>query len=357
MILTKRDLGFLNLYASCVDSKNVIGKNFRIESLNGKIRFSQVTDNSVLFTDIEFNSSDKFNYNYPTQAITQFLKTCKDDDRIEFIDNAIKMSNNAEYKFESIEYTTSFTNEMFDEIISNFNSKEKITVNDLSKINLIKNYIGHETGVDAVALINNHFIATDKRTATSCIKTNNNNIDNLFISNTCAQILTSNKFQEVNFLIEEDKYIFKIENTFIVMSKEEYIIPDLFTDEIKQYYNFGTKLKVNRTEILFALNRINIFAKENINSRIFFTLKENEVVIESKDKGYAIEKINAVVDAELSGHYNILSSSNLINAVNLINTENIIIKMMPSKESNVVSVFPEGNEDMFVILNVLDYVD
>jgi hypothetical protein len=357
VILTKKDLGILNLYASCADSRHPIGKNFRIESLNGKIRFSQVTDNSILFTDLDFNSDNKFNYNYPTQAITQFLKTCGDDDKIEFIDNAIKMSNNAEYKFESIDYTTSFTNEMFDEVVSNFNSKEKLTVKDLNKINYIKGYIGNDAGVDAVALINSHFIATDKRTATACIKTENKNADNFFMSNICTQILTANKFQEVNFLIEEDKYIFKIEDTFVVLSKEKYIIPDLFTEEIKSCYNFENKVKVNQSEILLALNRINIFAKENINNRIFFTLKENEIVIESKDKGYAIEKVNAVIDTELINHYHILSATNLINAISLINTNDIIIKIMPSKESNVISVFPAEHEDMFVILNVLDYID
>ncbi len=358
MFLTKKELGFLELYAVCTDQKSSIGKNFQLEKIDDTtVRFSQVTDNIILFTDVKTNSGDKFCFNYPTASIVQFLKTCSDDDKIEFIDNAIKLSNNAEYKFESTEYDISSTKEIFENVKNSFEDNSKVKIVELDKINSIKNYIGNEKGLDTVALMNNYFVASNRYDATACIKTSNSIIENFFLSKISSQLVNSFKIKEAEFVNEEDKYTFKIGNTFIIIPSQEYIIPNIFDAEFKQYYDFTTKLVVKKNDLLFALNRINIFARENINSRIFFTLKEKEIVIESKDRGYAVEKVEAIIDGDLVNHYIIVSSNYLINAVNLINTDNIIMKIQPSKEASVISIYPQGNEDMCVIQNLLEYID
>ncbi len=356
MIFKAKDLNFLELYSVCVDQKSIIGKNFQIERIDDNIiRFSQVTDNVVLFTDLDIKTENNFSYNYPTSSIVQFLKTCQEDEKIELLDNGLKL-NKAEYNFESIEYNSSSMKDTFNTIKTNFINNSKVKIVDLEKINNIKNYVGVEKGLDVVALINNYFVASNRYDATACIKTINKS-DNFFLSKMCSQLISSFKIKEANFLLEEDKSIFKIGDTFVIIPKQEYIIPDIFTEEFKSYYNFSTKTIVKKVDLLFALNRINIISRENINSRIFFTFKENKIIIESKDKGYAVEEVDAIVDKELVDHYVILSSNYLINATSLINTENLIIKVLPDKNSNVISVFPQGHEDMFVIQNILEYID
>jgi hypothetical protein len=356
MIFKKKDLEFLKLYALCVDPKRITGRNFQIKNIEDNIvRFSQVNDNAYLFTDIKLSDKvDDFCYNYPTTQIVQFLNTCREEDEIEFNNNSIKLSENAVYEFEEIDYSEDYS-ELFNEM-KNANFSNSIL--DLQKINNIKSYIGIERGLDAVGIINNHFVSSDRCNATSAIKTNNKINDMFFLSKLTVNLLIAYKSESINYLNDESKYAFKIENTYIIIPNQSYIIPDIFKDEFKEFYDFKNKVIVDKESLLFALSRINVLAKDNIYSRIFLTFSNDEIIIESKDRGNkATEKIKAEIDTELNDHYVILSNNHLLKSVELIESKNVMIKILPDKEANVISVWPENNEDIFVIQNLLPYAD
>lgn len=359
MIFKKKDLEFLKLYALCVDPVSITGRNFQIEKISDNtIRFSQVNDNSYFFTDFNLTENiDYFCYNYPTNSIVQFLNTCSDEDEIEFNDNSIKLGNNSDYQFEKIDFSLSGYEDLFDEAK---NADYNLKIKDLQKINNIKSYIGSDRGLDTVALMNNYFVASDKQNATSAIKTENDIKEMLFLSKLSINVLSQVKIDEIDIYLDDKKYVFNLLYTYIIIPQKEYILPNFFDANIKQFYNFDTKAKINKEKFLFALNRINVFAKDNVNSRIYMTFNKDNIVIESKDRGYAIEKIEASIDDELIDHYVILSNNQLLNSVKTIDSNNIIIKSIPSKDpkkATTISIWPENNEDVFVIQNLLRYTD
>jgi hypothetical protein len=353
MIFTKKDLEFLNLYSLCVDQKSEIGKSFQIKKEGDNIRFCQVTDSVVLFTNLkDIKQGENFCFNYPTNSIIQLVNTCGDNEQIEFIKNTVKIGKNSNYSFEEIDYDISSMENLFNQVYD----KTNIVIKDLEKTNVIKSYTSNEKGLDIIALINNYFVASNRSDVTGTIKTSNKYDNTFFLSKLTVNIINTFKLKEIAIMDIGDNYVFKIDNTTVIVQKQECIIPNIFEDKWKKYYLFDDKIIVNKNDLLLALNRINIISKENVNTRIFFTCKENEIIIESKDKGFAAEKVNAKIDKNLIDHYIIVSSNYLINSIGLIESDEVIIKMQPDKNANTISIWQQ-NEERFFIHTLLPYID
>jgi hypothetical protein len=347
MIFTKQELEFLTLFQLCADPKDVIGRNFQIKKIKkDTIRFFQTNNNAIIYKDVNAVDVEDFCCNYPTDKIVQLVKSCSENEKITFKKSSIKMGNRSEYKFEQINYDVSSDEKMVENESIDF--KNTIHLVDLEKINVIKSYIGNDSGFDAVSLTNNYFVATNKTDADGFIKTSNNYDKRLFLSKLMVGIISSFKIKELDLYTDDKKYVFIHNDTCIIIPLGDYKIPDYFIEKYKKFYKFDDKLKVNKSELLIALNRINIFSKDNIHTRIFLTFEDNKIKIESKDKNYAIEIIKADIDKNLIGHYFITSASHLINSIANINSDIVTFQIKPDKNEVAFSIWQENEERFFI---------
>jgi hypothetical protein len=355
MIFTKKDLQFLNLYASCIDSRNLQGKVFQIKKVdNTTLRFSQITDDVLLFTELDQNNiPDNYCFNFSTSQFVQLLNCCNEKDSIVIEENNIKFGKTSSYKFEQVTMDISSQDKVLEDIKTI--TKQIINIVDLDKINNIKYFIGTDNGLNFVPIMNNYFVATN-RYDYGFIKTENNFKDTIYLSKIMIDIFKSLSLKKVTLCGDPEKYFILNEKTFIVLPRTECIIPNFFEEKWKAYYEFQDKIVVKKDILEESLNRINIFAKENVNTRIFLTFNTDNIKIESKDKGYAEEIIPALIDKNLVGHYIIVSADCLLSTINLIAEEEIIIQAKPDKDSICISIWQKDKERFF-INNILPYVD
>lgn len=362
MVFTKKDLKFLELYNLCVssDATKISSSYFQIENFgNERARFlqSNSVDGITIFTDIKTTDSTKFCFYYPTRLIVQILNTCKNDnDSIEFKEGSIKLQSKSSYKFEDIQYElTSGEKEIIEEVIKS-QQKSNLDIKDLKKINVVKSYTGSEPTINTVVAMKDYFISSDRRNATAAVKTLNKDIENFEFSKQIISVFGKSDLSEISINVDENKYWFRINDTYIIVKKPEEkfktIIPNIFSDEFKGFYNFETTVVIDRELFLDSLNRVNIFARENLDSRIFVNFKSNSLVIESRDKGrLATEEIEAKVDSNLVGLEILLSNNYLIGSISNMETKNIILKISTDVTAPAISVWPDNGDDIFIIVN------
>jgi hypothetical protein len=359
MIFTKKDLKFLKLYASYTEA-NPTGQNFQIKKIdNNTIQFSQIGANVLLFTRISQplkNIPDKYCYNFPTDQVSQLLNICKDDDSVIIEENTIYFGKSSKYEFTQVPYNINSEEKVMEDILLNYALKRPSSLKELQKISAIKYFIGTRPGLGFVSFINNHFVSSNSFDY-GFVKTINNSSNVIAIPKLMLDIISSLKLKEVEILEDNEKLFFINEGTYVIIPKEKCLLENFFEDKWKQYYEFPEKINVKRENILEALNRINILAKDNEDTRISLSFTADTIKFESKGKnGNAEEIVPAIIDNKLKGHNIAIASITLLNAIDLLEEENLILQISPDKQAFCISVWQENKERFFVI-SLLPYED
>lgn len=355
MKFKKKDLEFLKIYSICSDTRSELHDKVQIkaDSKEGKITFSQFSMDANLVTQVDNVENEDFSIVYPINTLTQMLRLCKEDSVIEITKDDLKFSDNSQYKFESFNYDFDSNVRLFLDIIDKETPIKKYTLKDLGKLNINKNFIGITEDLQYVRFEDNHFITSDRENITCVCKSDNNINDTIFLPRIFLHLYGLLEEDEINLSLYEDTnketlYIFNIGKTYVSFNIGECSIPNIFDEEFKEIYDHKHKVEVDREKFLEAVKRIRIVTVKEIGNRVFVTFNKDSLLFESKDVGYASEKVQANVDNSLIGVTIVLSSVLLNSIANMLKDEKIIIKASREMDATVATIVDESNMITFI---------
>jgi len=364
MIFTKKDFNFLDLYVTISDVKTILSDKFqiKIDKKNNRIVFSQFSMNASAITIIKKDidpKEEEFQCIFSSGSFNQMIKLIGDDVPIEITKNQVTFGD-AKYEFKSIDAVFPDVDITINRIETN--QKTNVTkIVDLNKMSHLKFCIGADLiGLDTVYLTNGYFTASNKVDVAGAVKTNNSPDISLYFPRIMVDIMSGYKITEIDLINmdntddDEDKgysnfSYFVLGNSYIILSKKEYILPNLFDEGIKDSYNHTYKAVVMKNDIIKKLYRIAIVSQENLFSRIFLSFKINELIIESKDNGYGIEKISMTIDKEIQGRNLILSAKFLSQILDQFTDKEEISIYIPTDNEGIAIMIKSNLDDKFYI--------
>jgi hypothetical protein len=224
-----------------------------------KVTFSQFASDVNLYTEIDREVEEDFELVMPTIQVCNLIKLFPETAQLEFTKEGIKFKNN-KYSFEKEEIT-------FPEIIEYVemykNSIDVVTITDLNKFNKLKSFVGsYETNTDAIMCSSGNFI-TKNIDIISSSSTKNDKDLLCYFSKIFINLITSNKFDGIKFkkfALNDDINFssIKIDNTYVFMVDQTYIIPNIFEEKFVSHYDHKSKIEIPRIEFLNALSRIKV---------------------------------------------------------------------------------------------------
>lgn len=358
MKFKKSELSCLDWYVPFVTNKGEMTSKLQIVGSKEKNEVDLIlnADVQILFTTFNKEVTEDFHYVYPMQEIVSLIKGIRDEDsEIEFIDNSISF-NKSKYEFSVFDFYKS----NIDEFKNQFNSKDyDFTFRGIEHFNNMKDFLGsEEDGCNVIVAYDNYLFATNKSPAFCFVNSENDSTDynGFYFNGLVSKFLSSLKVDSISIKNDEERYFFKIGNTVFVISKgkSENKIPNFRDEKYKQFYDNPYVCSFDKNELKSALSRIKIVSSKNVNTRIFLSFKNNELLIESKDDGYAIERINASYDSELEDHFIILSTDWFSVIVNKIAGDTVKMYCTNSKNpAEAKTVKLTGETDNTIYLHTL----
>lgn len=357
MKFTKQELLFLEMYAACSDTRNILHDKLIIKTdiENKKVIFAQISYDASLYTEIAKNDIDKdFTVIYDVNTFCSIIRLTPETEEI-FIDGEkIKFGKNSTYDFKKYNLDSSIINKL---AVKNTTNNEVI-IKDLSKVNLLKSFIG----VDSFAMIsifNNYFVASNSTDITGAVSTENKNV-NFILPKTLLQLISLLKLNELKFeKINLDNSFFNkiiVNNTNIYLPERESKIENIFEKNIRDLYYHNTKSIVKKSDLLLALQRISITTSQNIYNRVCLIFEIDKIHIVNNEVGHAEEIISAQSDKVLNGVKISLSASYLKMMASLIDGENVVLLISP--DSDAVAITLEGDtKDRFFVHNLYETID
>ena len=220
-----------------------------------------------------------------------------------------------------------------------------IQVNDLK---YVKNFMGAQ-GLDAVALYNQYFIATNKVKVGGIVQTENKG-KNLFLSKLLINLISTLKLEELELYDYSSQgfYYFKYNNTYIIIPIEKWIIPNFMSEKGQKYFDHPFEITFSKHDFLQVLQRIEIVTKTNYANRIYLSFKDNSIVLENKDSEYAQEIFNVSIPKELNDYFIIVSNMFLISTLNMINSDEVIMKVIPDKSIPTISILDKEKKQIYI---------
>jgi len=331
MRFTKEELQFLEIYAIGADSKIEFHDKVQIIANKEKntVKFTQMSDQINFVTEIPKQVDKDFEIIIPIVQLNNLLKLSGSEE-IELTEDKIKLGDGSTYELSK--YDFSYTN--IEDIINNLNDQKTehvYKVNDLEKLNFVKNYMGEfeiDKALNTIALINNHFVASDRRNVIGAVKSNNNIDNKVYLSEKTVKLLSICKLSTIELSFYDGYYTFELGGVKVIVNIIPYILPDIFDENISKKYMHPYEVSIDKKELNEALKRIKVVASSNNDGRIYITFKENILVIESKEEyaGYAIEKVQADVPAKVVGQEIIVSIHFLMSIISVL-SDDLIIKI------------------------------
>lgn len=357
MKFKKEDLLFLELYCVCSDTKNVLHDKLIIKTNKEKnqVIFAQISADASLHTVLNKNDIEKdFTIIYDVNSFYSIIKLTPNSEEIFMDDEKIKFGRNSTYDFKKYNFDSS--------IIDSFNNLdnviEKVIIKDLSKIGLLKSFIGLDS-FGMVNLYNGWFVAHNAKDITGAIETENDNKNDFVLPKVLTNLISLMKLNEVEFekiKINNNYLKIKINNTQILFPEKESKIQNIFEDEIRKLYYHPTKAVVKKNDLILALQRISITTSKNIFNRINLICEQDNLKLLNNEVGHAEENILAKIDQDLIGVRFSLSSTYLRMITNLIEGEDITILI--SKDIDALAVTLEGeNKNRFYVHNLYEIID
>jgi len=153
-------------------------------------------------------------------------------------------------------------------------------------------------------------------------------------------------------------YFCKVDKNYIlILNKEEdyYILPNMFTDDIKSIYEHPFNIQIEKGKIIEALERIRIIARNNRENRIFVSIKNDSIELINNDTQYAIEKIKTVSSNNTEMEFPISVNYFLSIIYNLTGKTIDLYYNIETEESELICInLSDENKDKFYILNLLE---
>lgn len=351
MKFKKEELQFLKLCSILSDTSSFLHDKIHINFIKKEnvIIFSQLSQKFNLITKVFKNLDDlEDNYSviFETNKLYQLINSFPENIEIEFLisENSFKFRN-SKYCLPTYDGDYSIVDEY---ITLNFN--EKIIINDLNKMILLKNYHGIEE-YNTIALMDGCFMASNIVDISGVIKTDNDKSLNLFFPSNFTNIISLFNIDSIELLKNDKILAFKIENIAIIMNDIKYSLENLLDENIKSLYDHKDKVVINKNSFLEVLKRISIVATENIFNRIFVSFDDTNIILESIDVGYSIERIPYIsIDNDIKDAKIIVSVNNLRAIISSLTGENVMIKISPDKDSVAISTIDENEDRIFILV-------
>jgi hypothetical protein len=355
MDFTKENLSFLEVFGLISNTKSFLSDKINIQSDDNTVYFSQYGDDSKLIYTMENITKEKLNVTYLTNQLNSMIKSCNDNDKISITSDGLTFGKNSEYKFESYDFTDSHPKSYLEMIEGNDNKKFKII--DLVKYNNVKKFISNEEKLNCASLQDNNLVSFNGQII-AISKTENSISEQLNLSPNFFSLVNNLGLKEVVITSLQDGqfFYFKSGNLNIFLPVNDYSIPYVFGDDVKEELNQPYFVDCDRNNLANALHRISIVSQMNPETRVYVSFEKDRMIIESKDNGQGKETIEATVMKELEGFYVILSSSYLNSIVSLLKGNTITMYMRPNKDIKAIKIVDEKEVDYYVHIP-FEYVD
>lgn len=355
MKFEKEQLNFLHLFSLYADN-SINGDKTRVLIQDDKIYFCQFgLDSKLIYVMNNIHNIENNEHIFVTSQLNSLIKMCKDDDVIEIKDGYIILGSNAKYKISEYEYEDVSPLE----VIDYFNTANKIIIKELNKINMVKDFVGKDTGYNVIAIMNNHFV-TYNEFVLGFVSTENI-IKNDMIPFSMQKFIEYMNMDEMEFSNINDNFygISLNDKLYCVFEKRQHHIPFIFDEEYTGLYEHTNKIIVDTKELKQKLQRISIVSKENLGNKIYIECDKNKIKLQTREEPIGEEVFDADVESELEGFYVKVYCGYLQSIVNKIVDEKIEIWITPDKETiqtitvkgiesnaRYVCVLSEYDEDM-----------
>jgi hypothetical protein len=358
MDFTKESLSFLEVFGLVSNTKSFLNDKINIQSDEDKIYFSQYGDDSKLIYTMDNVTKENINVTYLINQLNSMIKSCNEGDIISITPTNLAFGKNSEYKFESYDFSNSHPKSYLKMI--NDNDNKKFNIIDLAKYNNVKKFIANEKELNCVSLQDNHFVSFNNQII-AVSKTENNIDEKLDLSPIFFTLVNSLGLKEVTLVSLQDSqfFYFNSNNLNVFLPINDYIIPFVFSDDVKEELSQPYFVSCDRNNFMNVLHRINIVSQMNTETRVYVSFEKDKMIIESienKEGGHGKEIVEATVSKELEGFYVILSIFYLNSIVSLLKGNTITMNMKPNKDIKAIRIVDEKDTDYYVHLP-FEYVD
>jgi hypothetical protein len=367
----QKELSFLSLYAQCSDTKTDHGNKFQILSIENStdlifVQCGIATDLVSIVKNKNINK-EKIILTYESSKFSDILKYCDAESDIIITDKHINFGKSSKYTFESFDFSTALP---VTDILSVIENKDKYKSNeffDLDKIALIKSYAGDELqGLNLIGFFDNYFITSNRSDGTGIVKTKNSINSNYYFPIILYNICQYMKINSVTVYDIPDRKAFMIYNNwvYILFGKseeqikleekryEDLIFPNLLSPEIKGLYYHKNFITIKKAEILNVLKKMSIVAKEKFGNRVFITLVDQKIIIETRDLNECLEQINYSVPKELFNILLVISVNFAISMISSIPGDSVVIRI-PNDKDNIRAIsFMDIEENIMYVQTV-----
>ena len=352
--LKKEQLNFLDKYVLCIDTKTAINDKFQIACKGNRLIFSQKSNVGYLITELTypetFEKEEKVIFE--TSTFASLIKSIPNNSDITITEKGINFNNNC-YDIVNTDFLLDDVDEFL--TIASDTSVEKFNLNDIENYFKIKEYaVGDK--LDTVSYQNGYFVASNRYYVTGFVKTDNFKLDSdFYFSEDTFALFSAYKVKEATVYNLDDMYFFKLDDTFIFIPKNEYILPNMFDDAIKEMYEHPSKVVVNKNAIKDTLTRMKIVARNNKESRIYLELSDDTMVIKNTDTQFAQEDIKLLsIDDDVKGVVMPVSVNHLSSIIDKCDGENIEIYCTADEENFISMKIKDETSKYFYILNLLE---
>lgn len=330
--LKKQQLAFMDIYSLWANREQA----FQLIGKDNKIIISQQSDKGYLITELDYDVSGEFKYNFDTETFVALIKSLKDDTDVTITEKGIEFAG-SKYDIKNYDILFENVNEFLNQV--KVESENKIKLADIDKFQYIKNSIGGD-GLDTVSYQSNYFVTSDRINFTSFVKTSFSYDKNFYFSSDLFILFNMMSIKEKDINVYENFYSCKVNNTYILIMNKQYILPDMFDEGIKGVYNHPLIFEVDKKELQIILNRMSIVAKNNKESRIYLELKD-KLYVQNTDSQFASENIEAKIDKDIQG-------------VKIPISVNYFAKIISQLTGNIVRCYCTTNMDEFIAMKIED---
>lgn len=287
MKIENSKLDFLDaFYIASGNDKNGSKLDVIVDVRSDKVIFGLFGDQMYLLATVMQQNSDSGVWTYPIQKLYPLLQQFPKNTVIEFTESEIKFSAKQKYSFQK----QLAVYDSIDLILAKVAEAPKKTINlvDIEKLGLTKPFQGSETNLAVTDLQNDHWVASNKQTL-FLLKTNNN-LPNEIVHIPKIIILLAEKLKMKSMMIKQydeirpgvSGWIVEDQGIIIMMADQKYLLPKVFSSSIS--VNIPTdSITVNKKDLITVLNRLAIVSVENADNRIFITVHNDELLLESRD--------------------------------------------------------------------------
>ena len=359
--LKKEQLGFLDKYAMCADTKMVIHGYFQLSKKDDKIIFSQKSNTGYLITEIDYVGEQFGNVVFDTITFVSLIKSIPDNTEITITEKGIEFLGNS-YDIVNSDMALDDVDEFLN--VSKEIDTEKFTLKDIDCYNKIKEFASGDK-LETVSYQSGYFVTSNRQYVTAFSKINEFKMNSdFYFSQDTFNLLQTFKIKEVDIYTKDEFYFFKLNETFIFIPKIEYILPNMFDDDIQEMYNHPYKFSISKKDIKETLSRMKIVARTNKEGRIYLEVNEGVLSVKNTDTQFAKEDVKIVnYSKELEGIVLPLSVNYLSSIIDKCDGNEIVINsgliVIDEETKEVVEDFvalkvEDETKNYFYILNLLE---